>query len=66
MQVFRENQAKRAWGSNQKDCYLRSVSTNYNPSSMSFHPDGRPVEIDLSLSFVEEVTVNRQDVEEGY
>ena len=53
-------------GNRMKDCYLRSVSTNYNPSSMSFHPDGRPVEIDLSLSFVEEVTVNRQDVEEGY
>ena len=49
-----------------KDCYLRSVSTNYNPSSMAFHPDGRPVEIDLSLSFVEEVTVNRKDIEEGY
>lgn len=53
-------------GNRMKDCYLRSVSTNYNPSSMAFHPDGRPVEIDLSLSFVEEVTINRQDVEEGY
>lgn len=53
-------------GNKMKDCYLRSVSTNYNPSSMAFHPDGRPVEIDLSLSFVEEVTINRQDVEEGY
>jgi hypothetical protein len=53
-------------GNRIKDCYLRSVSTNYNPSSMSFHPDGRPVEIDLSLSFVEEVTINRKDVEEGY
>ena len=53
-------------GNRMKDCYLRAVSTNYNPSSMAFHPDGRPVEIDLSLSFVEEVTVNRRDVEEGY
>ena len=53
-------------GNRMKDCYLRSVSTNYNPSSMAFHPDGRPVEIDLSLSFVEEVTVNRKDIEEGY
>ena len=53
-------------GNRMKDCYLRAVSTNYNPSSMAFHTDGRPVEIDLSLSFVEEVTVNRRDIEDGY
>ena len=53
-------------GNRIKDCYLRSVSTNYNASSMAFHPDGRPVEIDLSLNFVEEETISRRDVEEGY
>lgn len=53
-------------GNKMKDCYLRSVSTNYNPSSMAFHPDGRPVEIDLSLNFVEEVTISRKDVGDGY
>ena len=49
-----------------KNCYLRSVSTNYNASSMAFHPDGRPVEIDLSLNFVEEETISRRDVKDGY
>ena len=53
-------------GNQIKNCYLRSVSTNYNASSMAFHPDGRPVEIDLSLNFVEEETISRRDVEEGY
>jgi hypothetical protein len=53
-------------GNRMKDCYLRSVTTNYNPSSMAFHPDGRPVEIDLSLSFAEEVTLSRSDIEQGY
>jgi uncharacterized protein involved in tolerance to divalent cations len=53
-------------GNKIKDCYLRSVSTNYNASSMAFHPDGRPVEIDLSLNFVEEETISRRDVKDGY
>ena len=53
-------------GNQIKNCYLRSVSTNYNASSMAFHPDGRPVEIDLSLNFVEEETISRRDVKDGY
>lgn len=53
-------------GNKLKHCYLRSISTNYNPTSMTFHTDGRPVEIDLSLSFQEETTLSRKDIEEGY
>lgn len=53
-------------GNKLKHCYLRSVNTTYNPSVMAFHTDGQPVEIDLTLSFVEEVTIDRQDVEAGY
>ncbi len=48
-----------------KDCYLRDVSTTYNSSSMAFHKDGRPVEIDLSLSFMESAALERKDIEEG-
>jgi len=50
-------------GSKIKDCFLKSIATNYNPSSMAFHADGRPVEIDLSLNFVEEVTLSRKDIQ---
>lgn len=50
-------------GSKIKDCFLRSIATNYNPSSMAFHADGQPVEIDLSLNFVEEVTLSRKDIQ---
>lgn len=53
-------------GNKLKHCYLRSISTNYNPSSMTFHTDGKPVEIDLSLTFQEETTLSRKDIMEGY
>lgn len=46
--------------------YLTNITTNYNPSSMTFHSDGRPVEIDLSLTFTEETTLNRTKIKEGF
>ena len=45
---------------------LRSVQTNYNPQSMSWHKDGKPSEVDISLNFGEERTLNRNDIFEGY
>jgi hypothetical protein len=33
---------------------------------MAYHKDGRPVEYDLTLSFSEDVALNRKDIEEGY
>ena len=55
-------------GNRMKKCYLKSIATNYNASSMAFHPDGQPVEIDLSLNFVEERTLTRADImeDDGY
>ena len=53
-------------GTRLKLCHLRGISTNYNPSSMAFHEDGKPVEIDLTLNFVEEMTLDRADIEAGY
>ena len=49
-------------GNRIKMSYLRSVSTTYNPSSMTFHPDGKPNEIDMTLSFVEHRTLHRGDI----
>jgi len=49
-----------------KDCYLTNIQTNYNPSSMSFHSDGEPVEIDLSLSFTEQTTLHKSDIVKGF
>ena len=49
-----------------KECYLTSISTNFNPSTMAFHRDGEPVEIDLSLNFTEETTLNKTDILDGY
>jgi hypothetical protein len=53
-------------GTKMKECFLKSIATNYNPSSMSFHKDGSPVEIDLALNFVEEKTLSRKDIVEGF
>ena len=47
-------------------CFLKGVSTNYNPASMSFHKDGKPVEIDLTLNFIEEKTIDRNAISQGY
>lgn len=49
-----------------KPSYLRNVTTTYNPSSMGWHIDGKPSEVDISLSFVEERTLNKADVAGGY
>lgn len=49
-----------------KECYLTSISTNFNPSTMAFHRDGEPVEIDLSLNFTEETTLNKTDILDGF
>lgn len=50
-----------------KDCFLRDVSTTYNPTMMAMHPDGEFNEIDMSLSFQEVRALSRKDVEEeGY
>lgn len=51
-----------------KKCHLKAISTSYNSSSMVYHADGYPVEIDLSLNFVEERTLNREDImdEDGF
>jgi hypothetical protein len=64
----RHEPTKKRVGTKIQDCFLRSISTNYNPSSMSFHSDGRPVEIDLSLNFIEERTLSRKNIDlmDGY
>ena len=49
-----------------KPSYLRSVATTYNPSSMGWHVDGKPSEVDMTLAFVEERTLDKSDVLGGY
>ncbi len=56
---------KKDVGSQIKMCYLRNVQTSYNPTAASFHADGSPTEIDLSLSFTEHTTISREDIVSG-
>ena len=64
--VVRHEPTGKRVGQRMKFCFLRSVATSYNSSSMAFHKDGQPVEIDLSLNFVEEHTLVRRDIEAGF
>lgn len=45
---------------------LRGVQVTYNPSSMGWHREGHPSEVDLTLSFGEERTLTRNDILKGY
>lgn len=56
-------------GTKIKPCILESVSTSYNPSTMTYHKgSGRsyPSEYTLSLSFREDMTLNAQDIRDGF
>lgn len=46
--------------------YLRNVQTVYNPSSMGWHVDGKPSEVDLTISFAEPRTLSKSDIRDGY
>lgn len=48
------------------DSNLRAVSVVYNPSSMGWHADGKPSEVDLTLSFGEPRTLSKKDIRAGY
>ena len=49
-----------------KPCYLRAVTTSFNATQQSFHSDGTPTEIDLTLTFQESRTLNKQDIKDGF
>lgn len=48
------------------DSNLITVQTTYNPSSMGWHYDGKPSEVDLTLTFGEPRTLSKQDIRAGY
>lgn len=45
---------------------LISVQAVYNPSSMGWHANGKPSEVDLTLQFGEPRTLSKQDIRDGY
>lgn len=58
--------SKETIGTKIKDCYLESVTTAYNPSTMAYHADGRPVEYTMTLNFRETIALTQEDIEVGY
>jgi len=53
-------------GSLIQPCYLVSLDTTYNQSSMGYHADGMPSEVDIALSFYEERPLDRDDIRQGF
>lgn len=56
-------------GTKIKPCVLESISTTYNPSGMTYYKGedrSYPAEYTLSLSFREDVTLNAQDIRDGF
>lgn len=47
-------------------CYLTSVQTSYNSNSGSFHSDGKFSQTDISVTFQEEKTLTKEDIQAGY
>ena len=51
-------------------CFLESFMTNYNPTNGAFlssgGPEGKPSEVDISMTFTEARTLNADDIEAGY
>ena len=49
------------------DCFLTSVSTNFNDNgNMTYHGDGNFMSTKLSLTFKEETTLTQEKVLQGY
>jgi hypothetical protein len=48
------------------DANLISVQTTYNPSSMGWHVDGKPSDVELILNFGEPRALSKKDIEAGY
>lgn len=64
--AINHRESKKTVGTKIKDCYLESVTTSYNPSSMAYHADGRPVEYNMTLNFRETIALTQEDIEQGY
>ena len=64
--AINHRESGREVGTKIKDCYLESVTTSYNPSTMAYHADGRPVEYNMTLNFRETIALTQEDIEQGY
>ena len=49
-----------------RTCYLRNISTSYNPSQMGMFRDGKFNEVRMTLTFVEAKPLSRKDIEKWY
>lgn len=48
-----------------KPCFITNVNRSINNTSPSFHEDGEPVELTLSISFTEDTMLTQEDITGG-
>lgn len=51
---------------NFKKCFLENVTTNFNGQNMAFFDDGNFQRYEIQLQFLEEQTIDQQDIMEGF
>jgi hypothetical protein len=50
-----------------KECYLSSIQVAYNQEGGTFHEDGKPTSVNISLTFTEDRALSRSDIKDkGY
>lgn len=49
-----------------RDSYLVGMSTTYNGGDAVFHGDGKPTQVEISLTFMEDRPLNKADIQAGY
>ena len=47
-------------------CYLVSMNTTYNSGDATFHEDGTPTQVEVTLTFTEERPLSRNDIDRHY
>lgn len=47
-------------------CYLRNFQANYNPNNMAFFEDGNFQEVQISMTFIEDRTLDKNDIIGGF
>lgn len=44
------------------ECYLKSLTSNFNPSTYAYRPDNSPLETDVAVSFIESRALTFEDI----
>lgn len=49
-----------------RPAYLTSMNTTYNSGNSTFHEDGKPTSVEITLTFSEDRPLSQKDIKDGY